>query len=56
LETRNGKYKVFDTQECLSMVYDQTKWIELKEALEIRRYWILEEASKYEKPKRINAT
>lgn len=56
LQTRNGKYKVFDRQECLGMIYNQTDWIELKEALKIRRKWILEEAIKYKKPKRFNAT
>ena len=56
LQTRNGKYKVFDRQECLGMVYNQTNWIELKEALKVRRKWVLEEAIRYKKPKTLNAT
>lgn len=51
LQARNGKYKVFDMKECIGMVYGQTGWIELKEALNIRRKWILEEANRYKKPK-----
>ena len=56
LQTRNGKYKVFDRQECLGMIYNQTDWIELKEALKIRRKWVLEEAIRYKKPKTLNAS
>ena len=55
LQTRNGKYKVFDRQECLGMIHNQTNWIELKEALKIRSEWVLEEAIRYKKPKRLNA-
>lgn len=51
LQKRNGKYKVFDTEECLGTIYNQTEWIDLKDALKIRRIWILKEAIKYKKPK-----
>ena len=56
LQTRNGKHKVFDRQECLGMIYNQTDWIGLKEALKIRRKWVLEEAIRYKKPKTLNTT
>lgn len=52
LQERNGRYRVFDNQKCSGDVYNQTDWIGINPAKQIRRKWILEEANKYLKPKR----
>lgn len=44
LHERNGKYKVYENRMCSGNIYNQTDWMPLKKALEIRRHKILEEA------------
>lgn len=47
LKQRNGKFKVFDNLECLGGIYNQTDFIDKKEAFKIRSQWILNEAQRY---------
>jgi len=47
LQQRNGKFRVFDNKECIGGIYNQTNFIDKKEAIEIRRQWILNEAQRY---------
>lgn len=53
IQVRNGLFKVFDCRQCLGGVYNQTKWIDKKPAISIRREWILKEAQRYKKPKKL---
>ena len=53
VQERNGLFKVLDWKQCLGGVYNQTKWIEKKQALSIRRKWILKEAQRYKEPKKV---
>lgn len=56
LQTRNGKYKVFDNVICLGGIYNQTDWIDKLEALKIRREWILKKSINYiESKNKINS-
>jgi hypothetical protein len=47
LQQRNGKFKVFDNLECLGGIYNQTDFIDKKDAIQIRSQWILNEAQRY---------
>jgi hypothetical protein len=47
LQQRNEKFKVFDNLECLGGIYNQTDFIDKKEAFKIRSKWILNEAQRY---------
>ena len=51
LQERNGEFKVFDNEECAGGIFNQTIWLNKKDAVEIRRLWILKEAEKYKKHK-----
>ena len=53
LQVRNGLYRAFDNKECLGGIYNQTDWIGKDEAIKKRRFWILEEARKYEVSKNV---
>lgn len=53
IKERNAKYKAFENRECLGGIYNQTDWIDKDVAIEKRRFWILEEARKYEVSKNV---
>lgn len=52
IQERNGKYRVFDKQECLGMVHNKTNWTSLKNALKIKRDWILRDLRLMDRPKK----
>jgi len=53
LEERNGKYRIFDHRPCSGGVYNKTDWKDKCSIISERRDWILREAQRYLKPKKI---
>lgn len=53
IHIRNGKYKVFENRECSGGIYNQTDWIDKENAFQIRRDWMIKEAQRYKKAKKI---